>query len=185
MVVCQSCTTLTPNPTATAPIPTITTPTKVSYSKSEQIQLVDGALDACLLLKTIDVENILGIKVRTTPTIMKGATACKYVTDDKQQPVLIIYIFTDATLQSAGMKYTAAFWFEQTKKIFIEMNIGKMEDLVEISDQAYYREASLNYVDILKNQIYYEFNASQLGVGGLVPKDKLIALAKVAIQRAP
>jgi hypothetical protein len=155
-------------------------------TKSEQLQFVDGMLDPCLFLKPAEVEDILGIKVKTMPIAMKGATGCKYVTSDaQQQTILMISIFTDTTLQNASMNYTAVFWFEQSKKMNIEMNIGKMEDLAGLGDQAYYRETTLNYVEILKNKIYYDFNARPIEAGGSVPKDKLIALAKIAMQRAP
>ncbi len=60
-----------------------------------------------------------------------------------------------------------------------------MVDVPDLGEQAYSRKGSLNYVDILRNKIYYNFTSREKDVGGYVPMDTLIKLAKVAMQRAP
>jgi hypothetical protein len=187
--------TYTPYPTLTS-VPTLTiTPTPAIHvssqstttSKPEQMQLTEGTFDACLLLKPLEIENLLEVKVQSGPVTVKGTSACKYVTSDEEQlTVLLVTVYTDATLKQADMDYDPVTWYEQNKKIYSEnLSFIKMTDLVGLGDRAHTREGSLDEVHVIKNGLYYTFSSRKTEVGGFMPLETLIEFAKIAMQHAP
>lgn len=152
----------------------------------EQLELINGEIDSCLLINSTEVETILGIKVTIEILPLGGLPAgCLYraVTDDRV--VLQTLGFTDAALKRTNRSYSAVEWYEFEKVADLNMSdVFKVEDINNFGDQAYLTDSSLVTIHVLKNKIYYEFSTRTVDVGG-IGYDALIKLAKIALRRMP
>ena len=178
MVVSASC-----NPTTTAQ----SIPTVVQTSTSEPLSLINGQLNACLLISPTEVESVLGIKVVTELRFtMIGATSCNYTSVSDGQPIFSIYVFTDATLKRVHETASAVETYENRK--MGDLNFPKMikvHDIDNFGDQAYFREGKpLIAINVLNHKIYYQFVATTVDAGG-IGYDGLMKLAQIALQRMP
>jgi hypothetical protein len=165
-------------------------PTAAPTPTLEQLQLINGKVDACLLLNVSEVENILGTRVSAKEIAFEGATACQYITTSGEpQVVLLTIVFTDATLREAGKTYTAAEWFDQEKmvtlRVFEQISTVEIQDVPDIGDKAYYKDGSFTDIYILQNGVEYVLSTRTPEFGGIGSVDALIALAKLAMRRAP
>ena len=173
---------LAPTVQPSSTIPTVTaTPAK--------LQLVNGTLEACLLLTVSEVENVLATITSTDPISFENGTGCRYVTTSAESPVLVTFIYTDATFEEAGEQWTVAEWFEIEKQNNVEFAAKisdiTVEDVPELGDTAYYRDGPILNLFILKNGIEYVFTTRTPENGGKGSLPALITLAKASLPRMP
>lgn len=151
----------------------------------ERLKLVDGEIDACLLVTPTELETITGLKaVTNSQPINSSGTSCIYQQTDGNT-ALMIFVTTDATLKRHHRNDTVEdlykFWKKEELK---DLNRYTVEDVDGLGSQAYFsnnQDWALT-VHVLNNGIYYEFTGySSYGVN----RDKLIQIAKMALQRAP
>ena len=165
-------------------------PTVVQTSTPEPLSLINGQLNACLLISPAEVESVLGIKVVTELRFaMIGATSCKYTSVSDGQTIFSIYVFTDATLKKVHEASSAVETYENMK--MGDLNFQKMipeikvEDIDNFGDQAYFREGKpLVVINVLNHEIYYQFVATTVDAGGM-GYEGLMKLAQIALQRMP
>jgi len=168
------------------------TPTVVPTGMPEPLQLINGVIDACLLLAPEEVEAVLGNQVTSEVVYPSGMTGCRYISVINGDVVLIVFVITDTTIQldeaSARMGIdSASDDYELTK--FEDLRLAqkmpkliKVEDIENLGDQAYMREWGSLDIHILNNDIYYEFNTlGSYNIG----RDGLMKLAQIALQRMP
>jgi hypothetical protein len=179
-----------PTPTA------MPTPTAAPTPTAERLKLINGKIDACLLVSSTEVETISGIKVASKLLFQAGATACQYfsVTDIEGRVILVTYVNTDESLKKSNDPYSAdsALELYELRKqgdLNLQKEIGnpdtfKVEDIDNFGDQAYFKEGPRSEINILKNKILYSFSTSPIDSGG-ISYDALMELAKIAIQRMP
>jgi hypothetical protein len=163
------------------------TPVATPTSTPERLKLIDGEIDACLLINSEEFEAITGIKAIGESWFANpyGAASCTYGTETDSKVSLIIFVTTDATLKRVHETSTA----EDRYNIFRrgELSLPKLytvEDINDLGNQAYFSNRSdFNLaIRVLNNEIFYEFNAFN---DGTFDRDILIQLAKTALQRAP
>lgn len=154
-------------------------------SAPERLILVEGEFDACLLVTPRELENITGLNaVANNQPINPSGMSCIYQQADGNT-ALMIFVTTDTTLKKNQINDTAEdlyhFWKREELK---DPNQYTVEDVDSLGSSAYFSsdqgwELS---VYVLNNKIYYEFTSySTNGVN----RDKLIQIAKIALQRAP
>jgi len=181
MTVCASC--------SVKVVPS-STPTVAPPATPEPLRLINGVIDACLLLTPEEVETIVGYKVASEGVDAPGRTGCKYISViNKDDVVLQVYAATDTTIrgdrfsQRLGVD-TATEDYELAKfgQLRFEKNTGliKVEDIDNLGDQAYMSEGGTLDIHILNNDIYYEFHTIVIYNIGL---DELIKLAQIALQK--
>jgi|GEM_PF-1858169 len=181
MIVSVSC-----SPATTAQ----STPIVIQTSTPEPLSLINGQLDACLLISPAEVESVLGIKVVTELRFaLIGATSCQYTSVSDGQPIFSIFVFTDATLKKVHETSSAVETYENMK--MGDLNFRKMipeikvEDIDNFGDQAYLREGKpLVVFNVLNHEIYYQFLGTTIDAGG-IGYDGLMKLAQIALLRMP
>ena len=153
--------------------------------KPERLKLVDGEIDACLLVTPTELETVTGFNVvANSHPLNPVGTSCYYSKTDGN-PVLIIFVTTDATLKRGDSLGTAEdlyyFWkVEELKK----PHQYTVEDIDSLGSPAYFSndQGWELAVRVLNNGIYYEFTGhSTSGIN----RDKLVQIAKIALQRVP
>ena len=163
--------------------------TGCSSATPEKLQIVNGKLDACLLLTVSEVESVLATKTSTDPFSFDNGTGCRYDWSRTESPALVTYIYTDATFEEAGLEWTVAEWFEIEKKNHVEFAAKisdiTVEDVPELGDTAYYEDSSILYLFVLNNGIEYVFTTRTPEDGGKGSLSALIVLAKMALQKMP
>jgi hypothetical protein len=156
-----------------------------SSSTPKRLQLVDGEIDACLLVTSTEVETVTGLKaVADSQPINPVGTGCIYQQTDGNT-ALMIFVTTDATLKKNHINDTAEglynFWKKEELK---DPNQYTVEDVDGLGSPAYFSndQGWELTVCVLNNGIYYEFTGySSYGVN----RDMLIQIAEIALQRAP
>lgn len=167
------------------------TPTAVPTPTPETLELINGVIDACLLLTPEEVEVVLGNKVTSEVIYPSGKTGCRYISVINDETVLQVYVTTDTTveqdeyLESINIK-TAT---EQYKSIKIgnldfaqKMSELKVEDIDNLGDQAYLSAGSFITLHVLNNDIYYEYTTY---VDDGIGPNGLMKLAQIASPRMP
>lgn len=152
----------------------------------ERLKLVDGEIDACLLVTPTELETVTGFNtVADSQPINPSGTSCYYAKTDGNS-ALIIFVTTDATLKRDHRNDTAEdlynFWrAEEPKHPELYYTV---EDVDGLGSQAYFsnkQDFELT-IHVLNNGIFYEFTGYSTSD---VNRDKLIQIAKIALQRAP
>lgn len=168
-----------------SPTPTIS----VATSTPEKLQVVNGRLNACLLLTVSEIESILATKTSTDPFEFEGGTGCRYAFSTAESPAIVTYIYNEIKVESLGAQWTVEEWFEIEKQKNLEfaaqMNHDRVEDVPELGDKAYYKDGRILYLFIMKNGIEYVFTTITTEYGGKGSIPTIIALAKIALQRMP
>jgi hypothetical protein len=158
-------------------------------STPRKLQLVNGKLDACLLITVSEIENVLTGSISTELFQLEDGTACHYVFSSTQSPALVIFVPPDAPVNVAGRQYTVAEWFEVEKQehtiIATKLDLPTPEDIPGLADAAYYLDGNILRLYILKNGIEYIFSTYTPEAGGKGSLPALIALAEIALQRMP
>ena len=161
------------------------TPTAAHTSTPEPLKLINGVIDACLLVTPTELETVTGFNtVGDSHPINPSGTSCIYSKTDGKR-VLRILVTTDATLKRNHRNDTAEelynFWKAEELK---DPNQYTVEDIDGLGSPAYFSndQGWELTVRVLNNRIYYEFTGySTIGVN----RDKLIQIAKIALQRVP
>jgi hypothetical protein len=175
-------------------------PTVVSTSTPERLKLIDGKIDACLVIRPEEIESVSGlsdIEVASTVFRLDGTTACRYISANTGQFRMIIFVATDTTLKEDKSSYnvqhgifrSAAEQYEVDKsmnlKLFSAVNTpDKIKDIDGLGDHAYFKEGAILEIYILKNNIYYMLTTRDVESGG-IGYDALMKLAQIALQRMP
>jgi hypothetical protein len=169
------------------------TPTVVPTATVEPLRLINGLLNACLLLTPEEVESVLGDEVIGKPIHSSWSTGCAYYLAEKtdEGAILLVDVVTETTikgdnfLKSAGVD-SAEEDYELLKfgeKRF-EKNTGliKVEDIENLGDRAYMSIGSSIAIHVLNNDIFYSFSAFiQDGINF----DRMLKLTRIAMQRMP
>jgi hypothetical protein len=167
-------------PSPTVPVVTAT---------PEKLQLVNGRLNACLLLTVSEIESILATKTSIDPFAFEGGTGCRYVFSTAESPAFVTFTYTEKKVESLGLQWTVEEWFEIEKQRNLEfatqISHETVEDVSELGDKAYYKDGRILYLFMLKNGIEYVFTTTTPEYGGRGSLPSLIALAKIALQRMP
>ena len=158
-------------------------------SKFQQIQIINGEVDACSLWSPEIIETELNVKINQEASEFEGATACRYFSSDDNQNILLAVVYTDTTLQKARKPYTASEWFEQSKKINIhdvnEAGAKAIDNVPQIGEQAYYVEGTAFLeLHFLKSNIEYVILTPNNEKSSL-SFDSLVNMARIVSQRAP
>ena len=176
----------------------VSTPTAVPSSTPEKIELINGEMDACLLIHSTEVETVLGIKVTSANTFLDSVPSCKYISIADDRVVLLTRVTTDATIKRANQPwlknedqfYSAVEVYEMRKMAELRLHKAlsesyKVEDIDSIGDQAFFTDKQIYLaLEVLENEIFYEFVAYPIDNGG-IDYDAFIELAKIALQRMP
>jgi hypothetical protein len=165
--------------------PAQSTPTVVPTSTPEKMELINGELDACLLVSPTEVESVLGIRVvRELRFAMVGAIDCKYISVSDEHLVFLTSVTTDATLKKGNAFASSAIEaYEMHKTANLKLSeVLKIEEIGNFGDQAFLVEGVLLEINVLNNDIYYNFNTRTAGGIGY---DALMELARIALQRMP
>jgi hypothetical protein len=180
------------------PTPTLSS-TPVFTPTPERIKLINGELEACLLLSSGEVETISGMKVssekgfKVTPekVLMPDPTVCRYVLENNGEVLVAISVTTDTTLKKENRDYSAAQWYQMMKMVDKDMagrdpKLTILQDIEDLGDQAYSKSGPYFRIDInvLKNGVLYWFSTGHIEDGG-IGYDALHKLATIALQRAP
>jgi hypothetical protein len=173
---------LSPTVLPSATIPSVT-------ATPEKLQLVNGKLNACLLLTVSEVENVLTTRTSADPVSFDNGTGCRYAASSAESPVLVTFVYTDATFEEAGEKWTVTEWFEIEKQHNLEFATKisdiTVEDVYDLGDAAYYEDSTILYLFILNNGIEYVFTTRTPEHEGNGSLQALIALAKISLPRMP
>lgn len=163
---------------------TETTPTIVPTSAPEKLKLINGEIDACLLVSPAEVETVLNIKVTGELRFaMVGAIVCKYTSKSDNQVIFEIVVMTDATLKKVNDTSSAVETYEMLKTADLNMStIFKIEDIKNVGDQAYSKEGTFLIINVLSNNIYYQFDTR---ADGGIGYNALMELVLIAEQRMP
>ncbi len=166
------------------------TPTEVSTPTPEPLTLIDGKINACLLITPLEIEAVVEDKVTAEIIYPTGYTGCKYTSVTNKQVVLLVDVATDTTVKedkflSSIEVYTAVESYELIKTgnlNFAERMSGrfKVEDVYNIGDHAYItymNEGTFITIYVLKHNIFYQFVTRVIDDGG-VGYDALIKLTK-------
>jgi hypothetical protein len=169
------------------------TPTITPASTPEPLQLVNGVIDACLLLTPEEVESIVGNKVTSEGIDAPGMTGCKYISAiNNDDVVLQVYVATDTTIR--GDRFSQRSGIDSAAEYYDVMKFGSLrleqkmpeqinvEDIESLGDQAYMIEWGSLDIHILNNDIYCNFHTL---VTYNIGRDGLIKLAQIALQRMP
>lgn len=167
------------------------TPTPAITPTPERLSLINGELEACLLVGSAEVETISGIQVASEIGVMSDPSYCRYISMADGEVVVVTSVTTDATLKAANKSYSATESYEMLKMVAIDMverepQLFKLQEINGLGDQAYSREGTYSSIDInvLKNGIVYWFSTHMVEDGG-IGSDALMELATIALQRAP
>ena len=155
-------------------------------STPKRLKLVDGEIDACLLVTPTELETVTGFDtVADSQPLNPSGTSCYYAKTDGNT-ALIIFVTTDETWKRNHRIGTAEdlynFWrAEEPKHPELYYTV---EDVGDLGSQAYFsnRQDYKLTVHVLNNGILYEFTGYSTSD---VNRDKLIQLAKIALERAP
>lgn len=167
------------------------TPTIVPTSTPEKLELINGELDACQLIKLTEVESVLGMKVVPERTFVNRAPGCIYNSMIDDGVLFLTTATTDETIKRADgpKKYNSTQFVSATELYEIHktgsLNLSKVlkiEDIDDLGDQAYLEEGVYFTLHILKNNIYYVFHTRiKDGIG----YKALMEFAQIALQRMP
>lgn len=174
------------------------TPTVVPTFTPQKIELINGEMDACLLINSTEVETVLGIKVISEKRFLDSVPSCKYISISDDRVVLLTSVTTDATIERANQPwlkdgdqfYSAVEVYEMRKMVELRMQEAipeayKVEDIDNFGDQAFFTEKQTYLaLEVLENEIFYDFVAYTIDDGG-IDYDALIELATIALQRMP
>jgi hypothetical protein len=163
------------------------TPTVVTTPTPERLKLINGAVDACMLLTSAEVETISGIKVISNPGWFRKPTFCQYISVKDEEIILVVSAETDTTLRNANESYSAAERYEIAKRGDLRMeeampDIFTVEDINNLGDKAFLSETNFLSIHILNNNIYYVFDTA---ANGGIGYDALMKLTRIALQRMP
>ncbi|HNQ95803.1 MAG TPA: hypothetical protein PKH47_14105 [Anaerolineales bacterium] len=161
----------------------------VTTATPEKLQLVNGRLNACLLLTTSEIESALTTKTTPDPFAFDGGTGCRYDFSAEESPAVVVFVYNEITVESLGLQWTVDDWFEIEKKKNLEfatqVSQVKVEDVSGLGDKAYYRDGRHVNLYILENGIEYVFTTTTPEYGGKGSLPAIISLAKIALQRMP
>ena len=160
------------------------TPKVILTSTPEKLSLINGEIDACQLIRPTEVESVLGIRAISELRFSTGgAIFCRYSSVMNDQLVFLTFVTTNTTLKKVNAPYTAIEGYELYKEANLKQSeIFRVEELESIGDQAYFKEGSFLEINILNNEIFYQFvtqNPSGIDFSGLME------LAQIALQRMP
>ena len=175
MAISASCSAIEATP------PVLPTPTL------EKLRLINGEIDACLLISPLEFESVVGIQVVSEPRFaaMIGANFCRYTSGADDHAVLQTYVTTDATLKKVNSDFSSAVEaYEGLKRVYLTMSeFFKINDIENLGDRAHSMESSTHLdIIILDNNIFYEFvTNTESGIG----YEALTKLAEIALQKMP
>jgi hypothetical protein len=169
------------------------TPKAVPTPTPEPLTLIDGKIDACLLITPLEIESVVGDKVSAEIMYPTGYTGCRYISITDEQVLLQVYVATDTTVKRdkflSGIEvYTAVDAYEllKTGELNFEQKLPahyKVEDIDGLGDQAYMSEGTFITIYVLNHNISYQFTTRAIDDG--VGYDALMKLTKIALQRMP
>ncbi|MBC7875758.1 MAG: hypothetical protein H7Y59_01190 [Anaerolineales bacterium] len=164
----------------------ITTPTLTPTSAPEKLKLINGEIDACLLISPSEVEYVLGLKVATKAWFATmGAVGCVYTSVSDDRTIFQTFVTTDATLKKVNSPYSAVETYESLKRSHLQSpEVYKINEIENFGDRAYSTDASFLQINILNNGIYYDFTTETISDGG-IGYDALMKLAEIALQKMP
>ncbi len=171
---------VSPSCNVTAPTPT-----------PERLQLVNGEIEACLLLGATEVEAVSGIQVTSKINPLLKPASCGYLSVKDGETVLVTYVFTDTTLKKMGESDSAVKWYELIKggdllnQKAAPETFKRVEDIDNLGGRAYFvNKWDSVEIHVLNNNIVYLFNTNTIDNGG-IGYDALLKLAKIALPRMP
>src|SRR5688500_7824268 len=163
----------------------------------ERLQLINGELEACLLVSAAEVEAISGMQVTSEQgyepskenTLVLRSTGCRYVLKNSGEVIMATSADTDTTLLRKGNNFLASEWFQRMKMVDTDMagkapTIFKLQDINDLGEQAYVKMGTLISIHVLKSDIVYWFSTRPIEDGG-IGYDALYKLVVIALQRAP
>ena len=157
-----------------------------SATTPARLQLVDGEIDACLLVTSTELETVTGFEtVTNSQPINSSGTSCYYAKTDGN-PALIIFVTTDATAKRYDKNLTAEDIYNlgKAEELRHPEHFYTDEDVDGLGSPAYFsnkQDFELT-VHVLSNGIFYQFKGHSTSD---INRDKLIQIAKIALQRAP
>jgi hypothetical protein len=155
--------------------------------KPERLKLVDGEIDACLLVTPTELETVTGFNVvADNYPLNPVGTSCMYSKTDGN-PVLSIFVTTDATLKRNHRYDTAEYLYNSWKAEELkDPHQYTVEDIDGLGSPAYFSndQGFELAVRVLHNGIYYEFTGYSYSASG-INRDKVIQIAEIALQRVP
>lgn len=173
-------------------IATATKPTLIPTSTPEKLRLVGGEIEPCLLINSEEVEAVLGVNVAREPMYLDYMPSCKYISTTNDQAVLVIVsATTDASIKMANQPWlkdgdqpiSAAEAYERERMAVSQLSeIYEIKDLENLGDQAFLYKSSFLVINVLKNNIFYQFNG-RIEYG--IDQNILMKLINVALERMP
>jgi len=165
------------------------TPTPVLTPTPERLKLINGEIEACLLISSAEVETISGIQVTSEIGLMSDPTYCRYISLNDGEVIMVTSVTTDTTLKEANKSFSAVESYEMQKMVDTDMaerepKLFKIQEIDNLGDQAYSKEGTYSNINVLKNSIVYWFSTNTIEDGG-IGYDALMKLATMALQRAP
>jgi hypothetical protein len=153
-------------------------------STPEKLRLINGELDACQMISLTEVESVVGIKVVSELRFsMGGSIFCKYTSVYDDRLVFMTFVTTDTTLKKVNDTSSPVETYEIYKEIILKQpTIYKVEDIESFGDQAFFKEGSFLEINVLNNNIFYQFTTQAHGGIG---HDALMELAQIVLQRMP
>jgi hypothetical protein len=149
--------------------------------------------DPCLLVTPAEVASVSGIQVTASklgPMYPADSTiGCVYKPDPDHFAAFLIFVITDATLKKGHQPVSAAYYYDQEKSTYLEIQKeipkNKIENIDNLGDKAYFwNDQTYLRIRVLENKIYYEFSTNGIDRGG-ISNEALIELVKIALQRTP
>ena len=163
----------------------------------ERLQLINGELEACLLVSAAEVEAISGMQVSSEQgyeptkenTLVLSSTGCRYVLKNSGEVIMATSADTDTTLLRQDNNFSASEWFQLLKTAATDMaekipTMIKLQEMDGLGDQAYSKISTRIEIDVLRNNITYWFSTASKEDGGL-GYDALLRLTQIALERAP
>ncbi len=172
MVVSAGCSTM---------IATEAAPTVIPTSTPEKLRLINGDIDACLLITPLEVQSLLGIAVATeTQFLVTGTSHCIYRSVSDPRTVFQTEVITDATLKRVNSHFSSAVEAYEGLK---DVAIYPIDEIENLGDRAYSTQGVVFLViTVLDNNIYYAFVTSiEDGIG----YEALAKLVEIALQKMP
>jgi hypothetical protein len=177
----------------------IATSTPVFTPTPERLELVNGELEACLLISSTQIESVSGKKVSSEKgfkataekVLVPNPSVCRYVLEDNGEVLVTTSVTTDTTLEKENENSSAAQWYEMIQMVDKDManrdpKLTIVQEIDRLGDQAYSKSGPYFRIDInvLKNGVFYWFSTEPVEDGG-IGYDALQRLATIAIERAP
>jgi hypothetical protein len=167
------------------------TPTPAFTVTPERLVLINGELEACLLVPVTEFEAISGQPVTSEMGFISDPTVCRFVSVKNGEVLAVVTVMTDTTLKKANKSFPAVEMFEMSKFVDSDMaerepELFKIQELADLGDQAYSKDRPYinSSINILQNGILYLFSTDTIEDGG-IGYDGLIEMAKLALRRAP